>query len=600
LGESVLKLARAAVAAVLLSGGVVACTAPAAAGPVYCDGHKATIVIGVTSRKIVSGTAHNDVIAVTGGIHEVLGGAGNDLICADSLGSTLLGGDGNDTLIGGAGNDRLDGGNGNDTLLGGNGADTFIGGPETDTVSYADHHVSVRAGIDGRPDSGAANEHDLIDPSVENLRGGSSTNMLTGDSAANVLIGGNDSDRLSGGAGNDVLDGIGGNDTLNGQSGNDTLNGGGGINDCDLDAADTTTQDCKFDWTPPSVHDFQVLTPNINITAGQTQVQMQVKVTDAISGVDDVTVQFCDAKGNQDPFAALSLQLASGTIHDGVWNGTLNLSRYSPAGHYSVCIINASDLATNLGTYTNKGWAGVGPLPPGTFEFDVSNDQTDTTAPIITNIVTAPSVNVTNGDVTVTTEFTLFEDKSGVNLVMLGLRQANELDNPEFHNSTPELITPSAVGADGSGVYRSVIVLPEGSIPGKWNVNIYTADNMQNIRTSSTPFTVVDTNPITSLPRMVSVTRTAGATPYTQTFTVHFTSTRAIVNDFMVQAYGPGGQFANADFALSSGTPLDGIWTATVQLPANAAAGDWQAPMSGHDSMGRQLIYSDAGDWTIS
>jgi hypothetical protein len=68
----VAKLVRLGAAAVLVSASVAACPAPTPAKPVYCGLSKATMVVGATSPFIVNGTARNDVIAVTGGVHEVL------------------------------------------------------------------------------------------------------------------------------------------------------------------------------------------------------------------------------------------------------------------------------------------------------------------------------------------------------------------------------------------------------------------------------------------------------------------------------------------------------------------------------------------------
>jgi hypothetical protein len=601
-GSSVSKLASVVAAVVLLSGSAVACTVPGTTGPVFCHGHKATMLVGPGSPRVISGTAQADVIVVTGGLHEVHGGAGDDIMCSDSLGSALFGDDGNDSLIGAAGNDRLFGGNGNDSFLGGGGSDLFVGGAGTDTVSYADHVDPVKASIDGRPDSGSAGESDTIDTSVENLTGGPSTNWLTGDSARNVLVGQSDNDRLIGGSGNDVLVGQGGNDSLDGQGGDDTMDGGAGVNGCDLDTADTSTQHCKFDMTPPRVTDFEVLTPTVNITAGQTSLQMQAEVTDNLSGVAEVDAQFCDANGVQDPLPIGIFQQTSGTSLDGIWTGTLSLSTFTKAGTYSVCIMNVVDNAKNLATLTNKGLAGSRGLPAGNFSFDIINNRTDTTAPVISHVVTnSPSVDVTNGDVTVTTDFDVMEAGSGIDMIQFTLHQDPTVDYPESQTVPADLITPSTLGASGSGHYRAVVQLPQGSAPGKWHVSIYARDLVLHARTSDTPLTVIDRNPITTLPRAVSITRTAGDTPYTQTFSIHMTSARAAIADFVLRVYGPGNQLYWARLDLVSGTTLDGFWTATIQLPPNAATGAYSvsAP-DGYDSLGRYFSAGNVPGWTIS
>src|SRR5690606_33254680 len=70
---------------------------------------------------------------------------GDDTVVADSSGraftdtvpTTFLGGDGDDTLIGSFGAQRLEGGAGADLLDGHRGADTLLGGDGDDTVTWA-------------------------------------------------------------------------------------------------------------------------------------------------------------------------------------------------------------------------------------------------------------------------------------------------------------------------------------------------------------------------------------------------------------------------------------------------------------------------------
>jgi Ca2+-binding RTX toxin-like protein len=150
------------------------------------------------------------------------GGAGND---------TLSGGFGDDTLLGAVGNDTLDGGAGNDTLTGGDGADTADFSSATAALTIALDASGNAANVS----DGQGGTDQLS--GIENLTGGSGSDVLTGNAAANTLIGGAGNDTLTGNAGADWLDGGAGNDTLDGGAdadtliggaGNDTLTGGGG------------------------------------------------------------------------------------------------------------------------------------------------------------------------------------------------------------------------------------------------------------------------------------------------------------------------------------------------------------------------------------
>jgi Ca2+-binding RTX toxin-like protein len=81
----------------------------------------------------VTGTdAALDAIAVEGG-------AGDDVIRADGLGSGVArffagGGSGNDVLVGSAGDDTLTGGAGDDILVGGPGLDALDGGAGSNVI----------------------------------------------------------------------------------------------------------------------------------------------------------------------------------------------------------------------------------------------------------------------------------------------------------------------------------------------------------------------------------------------------------------------------------------------------------------------------------
>ena len=109
------------------------------------DGRSGIAILTVTvSDGQASRTVKVTVMVGGGGKDTLTGGAGADLLLAQSNNDTLSGGDGNDllcgdsgsdTLSGGAGDDSLGGGSGGDRLTGGSGADRFSGGSGTDTAT---------------------------------------------------------------------------------------------------------------------------------------------------------------------------------------------------------------------------------------------------------------------------------------------------------------------------------------------------------------------------------------------------------------------------------------------------------------------------------
>jgi Ca2+-binding RTX toxin-like protein len=105
-------------------------------------------VIGSTGKDTFTG---NLTVGTTldgkGGDDTLTGGNLADTLLGDDGNDTLTGSDGNDTLSGGAGNDSLLGGKDNDTLTSGIGVDTLNGGDGNDTLDF--RALNVDANLNG-------------------------------------------------------------------------------------------------------------------------------------------------------------------------------------------------------------------------------------------------------------------------------------------------------------------------------------------------------------------------------------------------------------------------------------------------------------------
>jgi peptidoglycan/xylan/chitin deacetylase (PgdA/CDA1 family) len=170
----------------------------------------------------------------TGSIYALLvgltGSGSADILVGGATNETLSGSGGNDILFGGAGNDTLNGGSGNDLLNGGVGNDSLNGGTGIDTASYADLAVAVTVSLatTSAQNTGGGGTDWLRN--IENLMGGSGSDLLTGNGTSNALTGLGGNDTLSGGGGSDTLNGGAGDDRLDGGSGTDAVSyeGAGG------------------------------------------------------------------------------------------------------------------------------------------------------------------------------------------------------------------------------------------------------------------------------------------------------------------------------------------------------------------------------------
>ena len=197
----------------------------------FSDGTSFDVETGV-----LHGTDGDDTLTGTQDEDIIDGGAGDDNITGSSGNDLIMGGDDNDTLYAQDGDDVVDGGDGNDLIIGGSGEgdDQYIGGEGNDTVSYE----STTEGVVVNLEEGTATDAEGVDyidndtlSGIENVTGGSGSDVITGGDDANILIGGEGDDILTGGGGNDILDG--------GNGGSDTAVFSGNYDDYEI----TTNQD---------------------------------------------------------------------------------------------------------------------------------------------------------------------------------------------------------------------------------------------------------------------------------------------------------------------------------------------------------------------
>jgi len=152
----------------------------------------------------------DDSVVVSSGVSAnttLNGGNGADTLTGGDSADVLNGDSGNDSLVGGSGNDTLNGGSNNDTLTGQGGADVFNGGTETDLADYHSESANLTITVDNDAHDGALNEGDNVKTDIENVDGGSGSDLIVGGSQSEYLRGNGGSDTLKGGLGADTLDG---------------------------------------------------------------------------------------------------------------------------------------------------------------------------------------------------------------------------------------------------------------------------------------------------------------------------------------------------------------------------------------------------------
>lgn len=211
-----------------------------------CDG--TTLYIVVDGHGSITLDSH--LIAVTVHLVELADGTTIDLrggltLTGAGPGELQYGTAFDDVMRGNGGPDQLHGRDGNDTLEGGKHDDHLNGGSGIDTAVYSaavDHRVSLLA--TGEQQATGEGDDSLV--SIENLTGGSRSDLFTGDGQANRLDGRSGRDTLLGGGGNDTLLGGDGKDLMLGGEGNDLFSGGRGSDTVQFVTANEVDVDLRF------------------------------------------------------------------------------------------------------------------------------------------------------------------------------------------------------------------------------------------------------------------------------------------------------------------------------------------------------------------
>jgi len=141
---------------------------------------------------------------------------------AASTSLKALGGDGDNTILGGQGNDTIVVGNGTNTITDGDGNDTLTAGNGNNIITVGDGNDSVDAG-NGNNTVACGNGNDI-------LQAGNGNNLITAGDGGDWVIAGDGNNNVTLGNGNDILDVGNGDNSLVAGNGSDRIVAGGGNN----------------------------------------------------------------------------------------------------------------------------------------------------------------------------------------------------------------------------------------------------------------------------------------------------------------------------------------------------------------------------------
>ncbi|MFO1004064.1 MAG: M10 family metallopeptidase C-terminal domain-containing protein, partial [Planctomycetaceae bacterium] len=199
-------------------------------------------------------------------VENLIGGSGSDLLVGNGLNNTLTGNAGDDTLNGTTGSDMLIGGLNNDIYTFGTSsvgeADQVVEntGEGVDTLSFATRTTTVTVYL-----------HSTAVQTVHTNR----TLQLSSHSTIENLIGGSGSDLLVGNALNNTLTGGAGDDILNGTIGSDLLFGGLDNDVYTFGTASVAEVDQVFENTSEGIDTLSFATQTISVTLSLNSTAVQ-------------------------------------------------------------------------------------------------------------------------------------------------------------------------------------------------------------------------------------------------------------------------------------------------------------------------------------
>jgi hypothetical protein len=590
-------------AASLLS---VLLTPVAADAAVRSTGGSRCTIVGTQGSDVLRGTGRRDVICGRGGNDVIRGGGGNDIIdggpgkdrISGGLGlDRLFGGSGDDLLRGDKDRDRLEGGDGADRLSGGSGNDVVRGAGGNDVVDGGTGADQIQAGTGRDRVSGDAGNDTLAGGAgVDVLDGGSGGDRVSGDYGDDVVTGGSGGDDLVGGPGNDTVTGVGGDDNLSGGAGTDRLDGGSGFNLCDIPDAGDQQLRCAIDEGAPVVGAVVPYPPVVDVSAAAKIIQVRAHVTDD-TGVTTVQV------------GPTMATLVSGNRRDGVWQAAINVPRFIAPGPRDLAI-NARDRVGRAG-YDNREDL-----------YTVVNDRVDQAMPVMTSFsLSTDRVDVRSAAQPITATMTVTDDLAGPKDVWLCLTQPS-VDGTSYGQVGGCKPMSQLAGGPQSSTWRGTISVPQGSVGGTWNMQVWisdAADNRDNdfwyapqafatvarydeprnrqIPGGAGVVTVVGAAPDLQAPALTSMTLSP-STVDTSRGAVRVTASISGTDDEGVSgarvivsgrpaAAEPGtwpwvDVAATTDFRLVSGTARNGTWQATFVVPGGTPDGTYfiQADLS--------------------
>jgi hypothetical protein len=309
-------------------------------------------------------------------------------------------------------------------------------------------------------------------------------------------------------------------------------------------------------WGQTTLDSITVNPTSVNVAGGAQDVTVTMHLRNSAGGLTYVLVYLGDP--NSSSILGLG-SLTAGTATNGTWTAHVSVQPSTPPGTYPV-VLQVFDAGFNLEVInTSKS---------------VQVSGGDSQAPTLsgTPVVNPTSVDVTAGQQTVTVDFDLLDNSSGI---LYASAEFLRGDTAGMASATATLVS----GDNLNGSWQATVVIPQ-SANGVLNLRISAFDNAFNALDTNSGVTLTVTGGDNVPPSL-------SGTPVVTPASVDLTGGPKTVNvDFDLLDNSSGILYATAEFfrgdtlsiasgmaTLISGDNLNGSWQAAVEIPqwANGA-----------------------------
>jgi hypothetical protein len=222
---------------------------------------------------------------------------------------------------------------------------------------------------------------------------------------------------------------------------------------------------------------------SVDVTNADQNVKVYLQIAnDDIPVQYSISVQFIEQDVEGSGIYANNFKLISGSVANGIYEGTIQVPRYKKNGNYNLSGIYISEYigSSDLKQYSRSGDS----IPAELRKSIIVTGTQDVTAPVLENISISPStVDTRNGTAVVLANLTVSDDLSGLNESILGSEMV--LISPSGKEFLWKKIMPAdrISGSSTNGTYQVQFELPQYSEEGAWTIDyIELVDRNYNTR----------------------------------------------------------------------------------------------------------------------